>query len=133
MAMLLKPAKFLAKTSILSVFLWALSVTASAETLVQVAANPVNFGQVKQGKTVTAKFELTNTGSKPLTIQFMEFSMPGMRANVQATIAAGASTEVLMTWDTSQLSGEVKGETILTFNDPQKQEVTLTLSGTVVP
>jgi len=111
----------------------ALTVIAFADALVQVEPASVNFGQVKQGETATAKFQITNAGTKSLTIQFMEFSMPGMRANVKAKINAGSNTEILVTWNTSGLSGEVKGETILTFNDPQSPEIVLTLNGTVVP
>ena len=132
--MLLRNVRFFARTSVLSIFcLLALTVTASSDALVEVASNSVNFGQVKQGETASAKFQLTNAGTESLTIQFMEFSMPGMRANVKAKINAGSSTEVLVTWNTSGLSGEVRGETILTFNDPQSPEIILTLKGTVVP
>lgn len=132
--MLLRNVRFFAKTSVLSIFcLLALTVTAFADALVQVDAASVNFGRVNQGETATAKFHLTNAGTKPLTIQFMEFSIPGMRAQVEARIDAGKSTEILVTLDTSGLIGDVKGETTLTFNDPQNPEVILTISGTVVP
>ena len=132
--MLLKHAKFFARTSVLSIFcLLAFMVTASADALAEVASNSVNFGQVKQGETATARVQLTNAGTEPLTIQFMEFSMPGMSAQVNASINAGSSTEILVTWKTSGLSGEVKGETVLTVNDPQNPEIVLIITGTVVP
>jgi len=132
--MLLKHARFFAKTSVLSIFcLLVLTVTVSADAVVEMVSNSVNFGQVKQGETATAKFQLANAGTETLTIQFMQFSMPGMRANVKAKINAGSSTEILVTWNTSGLSGEVKGETILTFDDPNNPEIVLTLNGTVVP
>ena len=130
----MKKTRFFAMTSVLSIFcLLALTVTASADALIEVASNSVSFGQVKQGETASAKFQVTNAGTEPLTIQFMEFSMPGMRANVKAKINAGSSIEVLVTWDTSGLSGEVKGETVLTFDDPQSPETVLTITGTVIP
>jgi len=132
--MLLKHARFFAKTSVLSIFcLLVLTVTVSADAVVEMVSNSVNFGQVKQGETATAKFQLANAGTETRTIQFMQFSMPGMRANVKAKINAGSSTEILVTWNTSGLSGEVKGETILTFDDPNNPEIVLTLNGTVVP
>jgi len=130
----MKKTRFLAMISVLSIFCQlALTVPASADALIKVASNSVSFGQVKQGETASAKFQVTNAGKEPLTIQFMEFSMPGMRANVKAKINAGSSTEILVTWNTSGISGEVKGETILTFDDPQGLETVLTLTGTVVP
>jgi hypothetical protein len=102
-------------------------------TPIQVDQETVDFGQVKQGETVTAKFRITNTGSITQTIQFMAFSVPGMRANVNPSIEAGSSTEIILTWNTSGLSGEVKGETTLTLKDSQTPEVVLTFTGTVVP
>lgn len=134
MNMLLKCTGFIARTSVLSTLcVLALTVIAFADTLVQVEPTSVNFGQVSQGETATAKFHLTNAGTKPLTIQFMEFSIPGMRAQVKARIDAGKSTGVLVTLNTSGLIGDVEGETTLTFNDPGNMEVILTISGTVVP
>ena len=132
--MLLKHARFFARSSVLSTLcMLALTVATSADALVEVASSSVNFGQVKQGETVSAKFQITNAGTKPLTIQFMEFSTPGMRAQVKPRIDAGSSTEILVTWNTSGLSGEIKGETILTFDDPNNPEIVLTITGTVVP
>ena len=130
----LKRSKIFAKTLFLSgLCMLTLTITAFADTSVQVDSTSMNFGQVKQGETATAKFQLTNAGTKQLTIQFMEFSMPGMRAQVKARINAGSSTEILVTWNTSGLSGEIKGETILTFDNPNNPEIVLTLTGTVVP
>ena len=132
--MFMKKTRLFARASVLSIFcLLALTVTTTTDALVKVASNSVCFGQVKQGETASAKFQVTNAGTESLTIQFMEFSMPGMRANVKAKINAGSSIEILVTWNTSGLSGEVKGETILTFDDPQSPETVLTITGTVVP
>lgn len=129
-----KSVKFFAKVSVVSsLLLLTLMVTAAADAAVQVASNPVSFGQVKQGGIATAKFQLINTGTILLTIQFMEFSMPGMRANVPQKIPAGASTEIRVTWDTVGLIGEVKGEIILTLDDPVNPEIVLALSGMVIP
>ena len=121
------------KSLLIAIYLLAFAVTASADTSVKVASNPIDFGQLKPGEIATAKFQLTNTGSNQLTIQFMEFSEPGMRANVQPIIAAGSSSEILVTWDTSGLSGEVIGKIILTFDDPQNPKLDLVLTGTVNP
>ena len=130
----LKRSKISAKTLFLSsLCMLALTVTVIADASVQVDSTLVNFSHVKQGETVSAKFQITNAGTKPLTIQFMEFSTSGMRAQVQPRIDAGSSTEILVTWNTSGLSGEVKGDTILTFDDPQSPETVLTITGTVVP
>ena len=118
---------------ILTLFCMAvMAAPVSAEILVQVTPDSVNFGQVKQGETVTAKFRLRNAGTNQLTILFLEFSVPDMSAHVKQKIDAGSSTEILLNWDTSRLSGEVKGEGILTLNDSQNSEIVFTLSGFVI-
>ena len=132
--MLLKHSKDFAKISVLGIFcLFGLATTVAADALVQVTSNSVDFGEVKQGEVAVAKFQINNVGTSTLTIEFMEFSTQGMSANVKHKTAAGSSTEVMVTWNTSGLSGQVHGETILTVNDPQNPEIVLVVSGTVIP
>ena len=127
-----KSAKLFTKTLILGIYCFlALTVTASADALLQVASDTVNFGQVKQGEIVSGKFQVSNTGTEPVTIQFMEFSMPGLRASVQPKINAGSTNEILVSWDTSQLEGEVNGKVILTLDDLLNPEIVLVVTGTV--
>ena len=128
-----KSAKLFTKTLVLGIYCFlALTVIACSDAVVQVASNTTNFGQATQGEAVTAKFQLSNAGTEPLTIQFMEFSMPGMSARVQPKINAGSTSEILVRWDTSQLEGEVNGKVILTLDDLQNPEIVLLVSGTVV-
>jgi len=114
-------------------FLVVLAVTASAFAQVDVSSDSANFGQVNQGESVSVKFQIRNSGTKPLTITGLEFSMPDMNARVKQEIDAGSSAEILINWDTSRLRGEVKGQAVLTINDPQTPEIVLTLRGKVVP
>jgi hypothetical protein len=107
--------------------------TALGDPSAQLVPDSVDFGKVKQGETVTAKFRVHNVGTESLSILGLEFSMPGMNARVKQEIDAGTNTDILMTWDTSRLRGEVEGQTVLTLNDPQNPKIVLTLSGTVVP
>jgi hypothetical protein len=134
MEMLLKLVKTVAKISALGIFcLVSLAVSVSADSSVQLDNKSVNFGEVKQGEIAVAKFQLRNAGTSTLIIEFMEFSVQGMRANVKQKTAVGSSTEVQVTWNTSGLSGQVHGETTLSVNDPQNPEIVLILSGTVLP
>ena len=126
------------KSCVIAVFLtiFCLAVTTasvSAENTVQVTPEFGNFGQVKQGEKVIARFQLLNTGTQALTIQWMEFSQQGLIAQVQPQIGAGSSVEVLVNWDTSKFMGDIEGQITLGLNDPQKSEIVLTLSGTVLP
>jgi len=134
MNVLLNHTRFFAETSVRSFFcLLILAVTSSAFAQLDVLSDSANFGQVRQGETVSVKFQIRNSGTEPLTITGLEFSMPGINARVKQEIAAGSIAEILISWDTSRLRGEVKGQAVLTLNDPQIPKVVLTLRGKVVP
>ena len=108
----MKISKIITKASAISMFcLLGLTTNVLADASAQVASNTVNFGQLKQGELAVAKFEMRNVGTNTLTIEFIEFSTQGMRANVKQKTAVGSSTELIVTWDTSGLSGQVHGET----------------------
>jgi hypothetical protein len=109
------------------------AVPATAGNVVQVTPDSVDFGQVKQGELAIARFQLLNTGSQALTIQFMEFSDPGLIAQVKPHIGIGSPVEVLVNWKTGNLSGDVEGQVTLSFDDPQYPEIILPLNGTVIP
>lgn len=134
MNVLLNPVKFVTERLTRSIVgLLILAVTAAAYAQVDVPSDSANFGRIEQGETVSTKFQIRNSGPEPLTITGLEFSMPGMNARVKQEIDAGSSAEILIDWDTSRLRGEVKGQAVLAFDDPQIAEVVLTLRGTVVP
>lgn len=125
-----------AKSIAFVVIVFSLAVMAasvSAGDLVQVTPDSVNFGQVEQGELAVARFQLQNTGSQALTIQFMEFSKPGLIAQVNPYIGVGSSVEVLVNWKTGNFSGDIEGRVVLTVDDPQDSEIVLHLSGTVIP
>jgi len=134
MNVLLNHARYFVEISVRSlVCLVVLAVTAPAFAQLDVLSDSANFGQVSQGETVSVKFQIRNSGTEPLTITGLEFSMPGMNARVKQEIAAGSIAEILINWDTSRLRGEVKGQAVLTLSDPQIPKVVLTLRGKVVP
>lgn len=125
---------FLALISIrtLSILIFVAAI-APVFAQIQVSSNATNFGQVNQGEPISTKFNLRNSGTKPVTITGLEFSTPGMNARVKQVIEADSSAEILISWDSSRLRGEVEGQAILTFDDPANPQIVLTLSGTVVP
>jgi hypothetical protein len=90
------------------------------------------FGQVPRGTEVTARFTIHNRGAAPLAIEGMQFSTPGMRARVSATIDAGESAPLEIIWDTSQYSRDAVGQAALQLNDPANPTLVLTLKGFVV-
>ena len=124
-------------TKILSFVLAAASlmVTATsvcAGSLVQAIPESFNFGQVKQGEHVVTQFQLHNTGTDTVAIQWMDFSDPGLVAWTKARIAAGSSVEVSVNWNTSKLSGDLEEQITLGLDDPENPEVVFKVSGTVI-
>ena len=112
-----------------------IGVTASdcAENLLQAIPESASFGEVVQGELAIARFQLKNTGTQAVNIQWMEFSSPGLVAQVSPHIAAGSSVEVQVNWKTANFSGDIEGQITLGLDDPQNPEVVFTVAGTVIP
>jgi hypothetical protein len=113
--------------------LLTLAIATSAFAQIDVITDAASFGQVNQGDTVETKFQIRNSGTEPVAILGLEFSMPGMNARVKQVVAGESVAEILISWDTTRLRGEVEGQAVLTLDSPQIQQVALTLRGTVVP
>ncbi len=90
-----------------------------------------NFGRVLQGQVVSQTFRLRNDGDSVLRIEQARFSMPGMSIRTQQEIPAGTATDITIQWDTRGFNREVKGQTLLTLNDPARPQLLLTTSGEV--
>jgi len=90
-----------------------------------------DFGVVSQGQLVTADFTIENSGSGPLVINKIDFSMSGMNVKVKQRIEPEEKIQARITWDTSRLRREITGLATLYFNDPSMPQVTLSLSGVV--
>lgn len=69
----------------------------------------------------------------PQTIQFIDFSEPGLFAQVSPRIEAGASVKVLVRWDTANLSGDVDGKITLMFDLQKGPKLILPIKGKVLP
>lgn len=91
------------------------------------------FGVVSQGQLVTANFSIKNSGTEPLFIEKIEFSMSGMNAKVKQRIEPDEEIQARITWDTSRLRREITGLATLYFNDSSMPQVILSLSGVVTP
>ena len=106
----------------------------AGETAPRAAVDKVTyeFGRVPRGTSVTAQFTIRNVGDSPLAIEGMQFSTPGMRARVSATIEPGGSAPLEIIWDTSQYSRDVVGQAALQLNDPATPMLVLTVKGFVV-
>lgn len=90
-----------------------------------------DFGTVKQGTKVAHGFAIHNSTPVPVTIQGLEFSMPGMTARFAPLIAPGLDRNIAIEWDTSRVAGEIEGQAIVHFVDKSRAPVTLRLTGVV--
>jgi hypothetical protein len=104
-----------------------------ADSSISVIPDSANLGKIEQGQLAATRFQLHNSGTRKVTIRWMDFSSPGLIAQVKSIIPAGSSVEVLVNWNTSQLEGEISGTIVLGLDDPENPEVSFTLKGTVVP
>lgn len=92
-----------------------------------------DFGKVKSGTVVTAKFKFKNMGGRPFHIYKMdpENSRVTVPASVNDT-APGASGEFVCRLDTTGLpAGDNDVAVILTTNSPLRPVISLYISGTV--
>jgi len=127
-------SKTRAIATFLSVFGLAVSLPAVyADSPIQVIPDSADFGEVEKGQLAGARFRLHNTGTKAVTIRWMDFSNPGLIAQVKPNIPAGSSVEVLVNWNTEQLEGDITGTIVLGLDDPENPEAVFTLNGTVLP
>ena len=103
--------------------------TASPQTLFSETA--YDFGPVKQGTKIAHGFSIHNSTPVPVTVQGLEFSMPGMTGRFAPVIAPGLDRNIAIEWDTSRITGEIEGLAIVHFGDTSRPPVTLRLKGVV--
>lgn len=92
-----------------------------------------DFGIVPQGTKIAHQFSIHNSSAVPVTVQGLEFSMPGMTARFGALIAPGLDRNIAVEWDTSHVAGEIEGQAIVHFGETAQPSVTLRLKGAVQP
>lgn len=95
----------------------------------------VHLGKVQEGIPVIHRFQLINTSDKPIRVVRVEKSCSCQEVTVDknADIAPGASREVLVSFSTKGLDGEVRQEVTVFTNsdDPRLSTVLMTISGII--
>jgi hypothetical protein len=92
-----------------------------------------DFGTIRQGVTARHGFVIRNRGDRPLVIERLEFSRPGMTARFPAAVPAGGEGTITVSWDTSQARGQVESEAVANLGDPTQARVRLVLTAIVKP
>lgn len=92
-----------------------------------------DFGDIKQGETVSHIFVLTNSGGDLLKITNVQASC-GCTAAVpeKSELAPGESTNLPVKFNSTGRMGMQKKTVKIFTNDPQSPEMTLTISGKIV-
>ena len=89
-----------------------------------------NFGDVRKGESVTAIFNLRNTGYSPLVIHKIE-SEGNVSVMAPSTVAAGEKFTIEAKADTSGCSGEAIFTITLVTNSPNRPLVNLFITGNI--
>ena len=89
------------------------------------------FGRVARGTTVSESFLIKNLGDETLAFEGAQVSMPGMTIQVKQALEPGEEAQLVIKWDTSNISQQVEGAVRLKLNDPARSSIVLSLSGTV--
>jgi Protein of unknown function (DUF1573) len=92
-----------------------------------------DFETVKQGAKIVHGFTIKNSTALHVSVQAVEFSMPGMTARFRPLIAPGQNGSVVVEWDTSHLAGEIEGQAIVHFADTAQPPIAFRLKGVVEP
>jgi hypothetical protein len=91
-----------------------------------------NFNTIKQGEKVSAEYEITNTGNKPLLIRQVSAECPCIKISAPTAIQPGAKAMVTVMLDTAKEDGANKFYPItLISNAPAQTVSTLILTGSV--
>jgi hypothetical protein len=89
------------------------------------------FGRVARGTIVSESFLIKNLGDETLAFKDAQVSMPGMTIQVKQALEPGEEAQLVVKWDTSNISQQVEGAVRLKLNDPARSSIVLSLSGTV--
>lgn len=92
-----------------------------------------DFGDIKQGETVSHTFVLTNSGGDLLKITNVQASCGCTAAAPEKSeLAPGESTNLPVKFNSTGRQGMQKKTVKIFTNDPQSPEMTITISGNIV-
>jgi hypothetical protein len=115
----------------IGLLLTVLTAAAYAAPKVWIDRQSAEFGRVARGTTVSEIFLVRNLGDETLVFEDAQVSMPGMTIQVRQALEPGEEAELVVNWDTSNISQQVEGAVRLKLNDPARSRIFLSLSGTV--
>ncbi len=100
---------------------------------ISVRTDKYDFGKVKQNTTVTHEFEILNNGNADLVIKNVKASCGCTVAKPsKEVIKPGSSAKIKVSFNTDRRRGIQRKHVYVFSNDPQKPELRLTFTATVV-
>ncbi len=99
--------------------------------VIAVANSTHNFNTVKQGETITAEFEITNTGKSPLLIRQSYAECPCIKVTAPSSVKPDAKAVVKVVLKTLGESGDKFYSVMLTTNAPTQSTATFMLTGKI--
>lgn len=115
-------------------FLTAAGLAGQAEgpPRASLSATEYDFGEVRQGQTVSHDFLIENRGNEVLRVERAELSHPNMKLHA-LPIAPNSNGRISLDFRTEQSVGNVEAQALIFFNDPVLPKAVLTLRGKVRP
>jgi hypothetical protein len=98
----------------------------------RLAATDYDFGEVRQGQTVSHDFLVRNLGKGVLRTERAELSHRNMKLKAP-TIGPGSEGQISLELKTTETAGKIEAQAMVFFNDPQLPKAVLTLRGKVRP
>jgi len=95
----------------------------------ELAATTHDFGKVLEDRELTYTFIVKNTGDAPLHIKDIDPDCACTAANYDRTISPGSQGKVTLTIAPFSVLKQFAKHTKVFFNDPDRPQVTLTMSG----
>jgi len=118
-------------TAVASFVVWLTSLAQGHSQSSWVPDNSLHVGNVHQGVLVERAFTVRNPGRSKATIQVVALSHPGMKIRAPQELQPGATGQIVVSWDTHLVQGDMTAQALLSFNE--KETVLLSLSARVIP
>ncbi|MDR1866399.1 MAG: DUF1573 domain-containing protein [Bacteroidales bacterium] len=92
----------------------------------------VEAGKIRQGEKKEYRVKISNSGKSKLLIRKAESTSRQVEVAAPKEIAAGASAELTIRYDSSEQSGEQNKTIFIITNDPKNSQMTLRLKAEVI-
>ena len=99
--------------------------------VVSVDKQVIEGGRIKKGETKTFQVKLTNTGKSKLLIRKIESGSILITVDAPKEIAAGASADLTITFDSTNQSGDQNKSITMITNDPKNAQIIFRLKANV--